>query len=87
VLVRDAVARELGLANAALDQQAAAPAGSASIATIVKLSIRLTCEEAERLAAGARAVGLSRGAYLAGLIADAPVLVLSAPKQSKPGWR
>jgi len=80
VLVRDAVARELGLAKAAVDQQAAAPAGSASSATKVKLSIRLTSEEAERLAAGARAAGLSRGAYLAGLIADVHVLSAGASR-------
>ena len=78
VLVRDAVARELGLAKAAADQQAAAPAGCASNATKVKLSIRLTFEEAERLAAGARAAGLSRGAYLSGLIANVPVLTSGA---------
>jgi hypothetical protein len=80
VLVRDAVARELGLAKAAADQQAAAPAGCASNATKVKLSIRLTSEEAERLATGARAAGLSRGAYLAGLIADVPVLSAGASR-------
>ncbi len=80
VLVRSAVSRELGLAKAALDQQAAAPAGSASSATRVKLSIRLTSEEAERLADGARAAGLSRGAYLAGLIADVPVLSAGASR-------
>ena len=80
VLVRDAVTRELGLAKAALDQQAATPAGSALTATMVKLSIRLTSEEAERLAAGARAAGLSRGAYLAGLIADVPVLAAGASR-------
>jgi hypothetical protein len=80
VLVRSAVARELGLAKAAVDQQAAAPAGSASSATKVKLSIRLTSEEAERLAAGARAAGLSRGAYLAGLVADVPVLSAGASR-------
>ena len=80
VLVRSAVARELGLAKAAADQQAAAPAGSASSAIRVKLSIRLTSEEAERLAAGARAAGLSRGAYLAGLIADVPVLSARASR-------
>ena len=79
VLVRGAVARELGLAKAAADQQAA-PAGSASSATKVKLSIRLTSEEAERLATGARAAGLSRGAYLAGLVADVPVLSAGASR-------
>ena len=80
VPVRSAVALELGLAKAAVDQQAAAKAGSASSATRVKLSIRLTSEEAERLAAGARAAGLSRGAYLAGLIADVPVLSAGASR-------
>ena len=80
VPVRSAVALELGLAKAAVDQQAAAKAGSASSATRVKLSIRLTSEEAERLVAGARAAGLSRGAYLAGLIADVPVLSAGASR-------
>jgi len=40
----------------------------------VKLSIRMTAEEAQQLAAGARAAGLSRGAYLAGLISNVPAL-------------
>jgi len=80
VLVREAVARELGLAKAATDQQAAVPVGSTSNATKVKLSIRLTSKEAEQLAAGARAAGLSRGAYLAGLIADVPVLSAGASR-------
>jgi hypothetical protein len=43
-------------------------------ATSVKLSIRMTTEEARQLAAGACAAGLSRGAYLAGLISNVPVL-------------
>ena len=43
--------------------------GRPSSAASVKLSIRMTNEEALQLAAGARASGLSRGAYLAGLIA------------------
>ena len=73
VLVRRAVARELGLANAAADHQVAA-LGVTSSAGRVKLSIRMTSEEAEQFAAGARAAGLPRGAYLSGLIADVPVL-------------
>ena len=48
--------------------------GAASSAASVKLSIRMTLEEASLLAAGARAAGLSRGAYLSGLIANVPVL-------------
>ena len=42
VLVRSAVARELGLDKAAADQQEAAPADTASSAASVKLSIRIT---------------------------------------------
>jgi hypothetical protein len=68
VLVRGAVARDLGLAAEDL------PSEAASNATSVKLSIRMTALEAKQLAAGARAAGLSRGAYLAGLITNVPVL-------------
>lgn len=73
VLVRGAVARELGLAETG-EQGQAAPIASAPNGTAVKLSIRLTPAEASQLAAGARAAGLSRGSYLAGLIANVPVL-------------
>jgi hypothetical protein len=74
VLVRGAVARDLGLAA---DDEASRMVESTerpSSATTVKLSIRMSAEEARQLAAGARAAGLSRGAYLAGLIANVPVL-------------
>ena len=77
VLVRSAVARELGLAMAAVDQQATS-ADATSSAASVKLSIRMMPEEASLLAAGARAAGLSRGAYLSGLIANVPVLTSGA---------
>jgi hypothetical protein len=40
----------------------------------------LTASEAEKLAAGARAAGLSRGAYLAGLIAGIPALTSGASR-------
>ena len=73
VLVRGAVARELGLSTAAADHQSVS-AGATSSAASVKLSIRMAPEEVEQLAAGARAAGLSRGAYLSGLIANVPVL-------------
>ena len=53
VLVRSAVTRELGLVKAAADHQAAS-AGATSSAASVKLSIRMTPEEAAQLAAGAR---------------------------------
>jgi predicted HicB family RNase H-like nuclease len=74
VLVRGAVARDLGHAvpgeSPQAEAQSAAPASEAS----VKLSIRMSSEEARQLAAGARSARLSRGAYLAGLIANVPVL-------------
>jgi hypothetical protein len=80
VLVRGAVARDLRLALGAEPPPSAASVGAASKVAWVKLSIRLTPEEAERLAAGARAAGLSRGAYLAGLVADVPVLTTGASR-------
>lgn len=74
VLVRGAVARDLGLAaNDEASRMDLHTAGPVSAAT-VKLSIRMSAEEARQLAAGARAAGLSRGAYLAGLIGNVPVL-------------
>ena len=74
VLVRGAVARHLGLAAEGEPGHADVPSGVASNASNVKLSIRMTAEEARQLAAGASAAGLSRGAYLAGLITNVPVL-------------
>jgi hypothetical protein len=74
VLVRGAVARDLGLcADGEASRVDGPTAGRASTAS-VKLSIRMTAEEARQLAEGARAAGLSRGAYLAGLVANVPVL-------------
>ena len=74
VLVRGAVARNLGLGIECEPQSADVPRRGASSAASVKLSIRMTADEARQLAAGARAAGLSRGAYLAGLVANVPVL-------------
>jgi hypothetical protein len=72
-LVRAAVERELGLVDASKE-----PKGSlrtaASAGSSVKLSIRLTSGEAEQLDAAARQAGLSRGAFLAGLLANVPSL-------------
>ncbi len=73
VLVRGAVERELGLVHSSDDLQAAQRA-SVEARPIVKLSIRLTSTEAEQLDAGARRAGLSRGAFLAGLLANVPSL-------------
>ena len=69
LVVRRAVERELGLVESPAPRPAAAAAGSA-----VKLSIRLTSAEADQLAAGARRAGMSRGAFLAGLLAGVPAL-------------
>jgi hypothetical protein len=80
VLVRRAVARELGVGEAPVQAKPDALQGLVSGSGIVKLSIRLTTDEAERLLAGARAAGLSRGAYLAGLIAGIPALTSSVSR-------
>ena len=80
VLVRGAVERELGLAaGAELQQPTEQPIGPWTAAS-VKLSIRMTPNEAEQLAAGAHAAGLSRAAYLSGLIANVPVLTSGASR-------
>lgn len=73
VLVREAVERELRLVDGSKEPQGATRA-AASAGSTVKLSIRLTSAEAERLDGGARRAGLSRGAYLAGLLANVPSL-------------
>lgn len=75
-VVRRAVQRELGLDDASVDSGAlAAPNAAAdTTAAAVKLSIRLTSAEAEKLAAGAHRTGMSRGAFLAGLLAGVPSL-------------
>lgn len=70
VVVRRAVQRELGIVDVSVEREASTPPA----ATAVKLSIRLTSAEAGQLAAGARRAGLSRGAFLAGLLAGVPSL-------------
>ncbi|MBN8490780.1 MAG: hypothetical protein J0M00_05040 [Burkholderiales bacterium] len=72
-VVRRAVQRELGLVDASAEREALAPLAAAAAST-VKLSIRLTSAEAEQLAADARRSGLSRGAFIAGLLAGVPLL-------------
>lgn len=73
-LVRNAVARDLGLSVVDGEPKSAEVPHGVGHAASIKLSIRMTAEEAAQLAAGARAAGLSRGAYLAGLVAHVPVL-------------
>lgn len=74
VLVRRAVARELSVGDAPVQAKPDGPQRFAPDVATVKLSIRLTTDEADRLVAGAQSVGLSRGAYLAGLVAGVPAL-------------
>jgi hypothetical protein len=74
VVVRDAVARELEEAGAGEAVRRASPEAGTDAAGWVKLSVRVTRTEADRLAAGARAAGLSRSAFLVGLSDGVPVL-------------
>ena len=78
VLVRAAVARDLGLTEPDTASRVDTRVSPVSRATTGKLSIRLTPAEGARFAAGARAAALSHGAYLAGLVADVPVLSAGA---------
>lgn len=73
-LVRGAVARDLGLSAECDPQLDEMPIRAGEEAASIKLSVRMTVEEARQFAAGARTAGLSRGAYLAGLVAGVPVL-------------
>ena len=79
-LVRSAVARDLGFSVVEGGPQSVEVPHGLGHAASVKLSIRMTAEEAAQLAAGARAAGLSRGAYLAGLVAHVPVLAGGASR-------
>jgi hypothetical protein len=73
VVVRRAVERELGVAAATIEHANETRSPRTESKT-VKLSIRLTSAEAAQLAAGAARAGLSRGAYVAGLLAEIPLL-------------
>ena len=72
VVVRAAVAKALQADSDASGRPAAL--SLASVSSTVKISIRLTIDEAARLDGGARAAGLSRGAFLSGLIDGVSVL-------------
>lgn len=77
-LVRAAVARDLGVSEPVEPGDAEADRGNCE--AVIKLSIRLTADEAARFASGARAAGLSRGAFLAGLVSGVPVLASGASR-------
>lgn len=74
VVVRRAIERELGPGDAAGEAGVAITSPAETSSTTVKLSLRMTRAEAELLAAGARRAGLSRGAFLGGLLANVPSL-------------
>jgi len=77
--------RELGCAENHAELKHVEDQGAiASKSNTVKLSIRFTVDEAWRLAAGARTSGLSRAAYLAGLVASVPVLTDGASRGEHP---
>jgi hypothetical protein len=80
VVVRRAVERELGVA-AATTELVGEPCSPGAAGATVKLSIRLTNAEAAQLAAGAGRAGLSRSAYVAGLLAEVPLLVSGSAAQ------
>ena len=80
VLVRRAVASDLGLAVQGELLRSKPPSDAPASQASIKLSIRMTAEEAQQLAESARAAGLSRGAYLAGLIADVPAMSANASR-------
>lgn len=73
VVVRRAIERELGVA-AATTEPDGEPCSPRAAGSTVKLSIRLTSAETAQLAAGAARAGLSRNAYVAGLLAEVPLL-------------
>lgn len=73
VVVRRAVERELDVA-AATTVVASESRNSHAAGSMVKVSIRLTSADAAQLAGSAARAGLSRGAYIAGLLAEVPLL-------------
>jgi hypothetical protein len=72
-LVRQAVGRALEVVDASPNLEMAA-LREPSPGAMVKLSIRVTRDEAERLDGSARRAGLSRGAFVAGLLDGVPAL-------------
>ncbi len=73
VVVRRAVERELSVA-AATTEPAGEPSSPRAAGATAKLSIRLTSAESAQLAASAARAGLSRSAYVAGLLSEVPLL-------------
>jgi len=78
VLVRKAVALEIGHGADVDGGPVERPDGSEEGNGWVKLSLRMRQCEASNLDVRARAAGISRGAYLAGLVNGVPVLAAGA---------
>jgi len=72
-IVRRAVERELAPADVSAQSVSAQPTAKPR-RSMVRLSLRLTAEEAGQLKAGARRADLSLGGFLAGLLANVPAL-------------
>jgi hypothetical protein len=83
VLVRRAVARELGQSESVPQLVVDTGCLGASQVPRVKLSIRLTTPEARRLAVGAHIAQMSRDAYLADLITGVPALTTGASRTAE----
>jgi hypothetical protein len=81
VVVRRAIERELGVAGGTTEPTGE-PYSPHAAGGFVKLSIRLTRAESAQLAAGAARAGLSRGAYVAGLLAEVPLLTRGSADRS-----
>ena len=80
-VLRSALAAALGDGRSdPLNEPATGAAGASQ--PQVKLSVRIPCPAAERLDRKARAAGLSRGAYLTGLINGAPAVVAAPDRRA-----
>ena len=79
-VLRSALATTLGGGTRVLSDPRNEATGGAQGATHMKLSVRLMRSAANRMDQDARAAGLSRGAYLARIIAGAPPVVSSSDR-------
>ena len=79
-VVRRAVEKELGCDGEHTDDAAVTPV-SAAPGAVSKLSIRLARVEARQFDEEARRAGLSRSAYLAGLLAGVPAFQAGSPSR------
>lgn len=87
VLVRQAVELAVGHRAEADGRHAGQQDAPADGDAWVKLSLRMRRYEASHLDASARAAGMSRGAYLAGLVDGVPVLASGGARALNPSPR